>query len=55
MENARRPNGLSVGAVRSMPSSVMSLAGAAVAKFLLEHLTPEEGVMLFRLTVSANR
>jgi glucose/mannose transport system substrate-binding protein len=55
MENARRPNGLSVGAVRSMPSSVMSLAGAAVAKFLLEHLTPEEGVMLFRRTVSANR
>jgi glucose/mannose transport system substrate-binding protein len=55
MDNARRPDGLSVGSVRTMPTSVMSLAGAAVAKFLLEHLTPEEGVMLFRRTVSANR
>lgn len=55
MANIRRPDGLSVGSVRSMPRSLGDLAGSAVSTFLTSQLTPEEGAILFRRTVSANR
>lgn len=55
MDNAHRPDGLTVGSVRSMPTSVVDLAGDVVVKFLAEGLTPEEGAALFRRTISANR
>lgn len=55
MENAHRPDGLTVGSVRTMPTSVVGLAGDVVVKFLADGLKPEEGAALFRRTISANR